>query len=132
MMGLICYMLKEHASYEQFRFVMENLSPEMDMEMYGRLEMFSERLCQPFRNQKIFVLATADRHELSRLVFLREFLLNVPIVLILPDDDKITIEKGYSICPRFIGYLSEKFEDVEAVLTKMIELYAGLKNRKRR
>ena len=125
MMGLICYMPKKHLAYERFKNVVESLAPELEIDMFDNFNLLLKRLCQPFRNSKIFVLVATDEDELNKMVTLKEHLLDVPIVLILPNGDVGTVEKGYSLYPRFISYVESDFGDVAAVLKKMVQRYAA-------
>ena len=124
-MGLICYMAEHHPAYTQFQEVVEALRSETAVEMYTSFSSLSKRFSRPFRHSNIFVLVAADRKELQKILSLRVYLLDMPVVLILPDGEKDTFKQGHSLYPRFISYLENNFDDVTAVLEKMIQRYAA-------
>ena len=124
-MGLICYMAKNHPANRQFLEVLEGLRAETHVELYNGFDSLAKRFSRPFRKANIFVLVAADRLELKKIVSLRTYLLDMPVVLILPDGEKNTFKEGHSLYPRFISYLESSFDDVAAVLKKMIQRYAA-------
>ena len=67
-----------------------------------------------------YKLATT-KEELSGILSVRELLVDVRIILVLPDQDKDSIKKGHTMWPRFLTYASSDFSDAAAVLRKMIQ-----------
>ena len=124
-MGLICYMAEKHSAYRQFVNALEDLRTEAAIEMHTSFDSLSKRFSTPFRKANIFVLVAADRKELEKIVALRPYLLDMPVVLILPDWEKSTFKEGHALYPRFVTYLESNFDDVTAVLKKMIQRYAA-------
>jgi len=89
-------------------------------EIYRSIEGLSWRLQQPTHNLGVVVLVAGSKEELLEIFSIRDLLNNLRIILILPDREVDTIEKGRALYPRFIGYFENDFMDVAAVLEKMV------------
>jgi hypothetical protein len=93
----------------------ENTEICRDIEELGR------RLRLPTCDISISVFFTKSKAELFDLVLIKKLLLNLRIILILPDGDNETITMGHTLFPRFLTYADSDFKDVEAVLEKIIK-----------
>ena len=102
-------------------------------EMFNSVESLSRRLCRPntTREETIAVLFTVDIKDLLDLIYIRDLLDDIGIILILPDDKKETISAGHRLRPRYISYTDGNFKDVAAVLNKMEGLFRKNKNNHR-
>jgi len=70
------------------------------------------------------VLLTTSHEELQELLTLRPLLNDIPLILILPDSNKDTVAKGHILAPRFLTDLQNKFNEIYAVLNKMLDNYS--------
>lgn len=70
----------------------------------------------------IAVVAVSDLEDLSALLSIREWLLDLRIILILPEIDRELTMSGHRLYPRYIAYGDGDLEDVAAVLEKMLRL----------
>ena len=61
-----------------------------------------------------------SKEDLLNLLFIRNLLQDIRIILILPDREKDTIEKGHRLYPRFMSYLDGDLEEVAAVLNNVL------------
>lgn len=103
--------------------LLKNILPllsDRQVEIYNSIPKLSRRLRQPLENDMIGLFITASNEELSEIVSINFLLRNMKIVLILPDKSEGTISKGHSLQPRFLGYLEDDFQDVTAVINKMV------------
>ncbi len=66
------------------------------------------------------VILTSTEKELVELLSLRNLLHRIPVVLILPNQEKDTITKGHSLRPRFISYADSDFSDVRDVFSNIM------------
>ena len=92
-----------------------------DTEICRDIEELGRRLRLPTCDISISVFFTKSKAELFDLVLIKKLLLNLRIILILPDGDNETITMGHTLFPRFLTYADSDFKDVEAVLEKIIK-----------
>ena len=90
------------------------------LEFFTTLKAFSQRLRQPLSRPTVTILLPADERDLDNLVSIHDFLLHLPIILILPGQSHDLVTKGHSLRPRFLAFADSDFSDVAAVLTKML------------
>ncbi|MFZ3048746.1 MAG: hypothetical protein WA151_22760 [Desulfatirhabdiaceae bacterium] len=74
----------------------------------------------PFTEQKILVLLADTRERLLHLVDLLEKFDDIKTLLILPDADRNTFTLGHKLRPRFVISKDHGFDDLFAVIHKMI------------
>ena len=95
--------------------------PGGDLRICRRLEDLSQELKRPWGRHRMAVLVAATHQELETFLALQALLDDVRIILILPDRDRETVSKGHKLYPRFLSYIDSDFNDVTAVLGKMLE-----------
>jgi hypothetical protein len=100
--------------------VMEECIPSICMEVFGNRHDFAERIYQIPRNIDVAVLFAQNHDQLSELISFKDFLIDVRIILILPDREHQTVIKGHTLSPSFTSYTDSNIKDVAAVLNKMI------------
>ncbi|WP_446012201.1 hypothetical protein [Candidatus Electrothrix sp.] len=71
-------------------------------------------------DQEVYVLLAESPRRLQELFCLINLLDGRRIVLILPDDDKTTVSMAHRFYPRFFTYINNNYDDLCAVLYKMI------------
>jgi hypothetical protein len=99
------------------------LAPKVRIELHRTLETFSEKLRKLPYNSTVAVIIAADRRDLEDIASLQNLLWGLRTILVLPDGDDATIALGHSLRPRLISRREDNFENVAAVLNKMIEDY---------
>ncbi len=77
----------------------------------------------PSSNLKVAVLFCMTKADLQDVFSLCDLILDLKIILILPDDDEETMAKAHHLRPRYLSWLDDNFLDIGAVLKKMIRLY---------
>jgi len=77
-------------------------------------------LGRPAYVQRTAVLLAATRKDFNDILTIPDLLNDVHIILIIPDRDKQTIAQAHTLRPRFLSYTDSDFQDVAAVLEKMI------------
>lgn len=122
-MGLVFYVPGKHTAANRLLKAVNGVAPPGERTIYTTFEMFSAYVSENFRNNNVFILMAINREELLKIISLREYLIDIPIILILPDADMSTVKKGHALYPRFLSYMDSDFTDVAAVLNKMIQLY---------
>jgi len=81
------------------------------------------RLLRPLSDLKVAVLLCMTKADLQDIFSLGDLLLDLKIILVLPDDDAETLVKAHHLRPRYLSWLDDDFLDIGVVLKKMIELY---------
>ncbi len=69
--------------------------------------------------QSVVVFQVADQTDFLFLDSIRNLLFGARLILILPDREKDTIKKGFTLYPRYMAYSDDDYKDVAAVLKKM-------------
>ena len=108
---------------ERLLGVIETVVKTTDVKTYRTVDSLSRRLCQPRNGDDIAILLASSKVELHylNLISLRNLLSDMKIILILPDSNTDTVAKGHILRPRFLSYCDGDFQDVVAVLSRMIE-----------
>jgi hypothetical protein len=118
---------------ERLERLIARIVPGGDLKVCRGLRDFSRTLhSRLWEGCGIAVILATNQQELEEFVFLHELLDGLPIILVLPDRGRDTITKGHALYPRFLSYADAGFEDVAAVLKKMLELADFEKHGKRR
>lgn len=121
MPNLLFYSTHAGKTEERLRQGIEGLVPNEKIHIYRTIDSLSRRLHQSCHDIDVAVLLATAKEELSGILSVRELLVDVRIILVLPDQDKETIKKGHTLWPRFLTYASSDFSDVAAVLRKMLQ-----------
>lgn len=105
---------------EHLRKFIEEAIPRGRLAVCRNPEDLLLRLSGTMKNGMIAVLAASDTEDLEAFASLRDHLREVKLILILPDGQKKTVEKGHTLRPRYISYLDADPQGLSAVLEKMI------------
>ena len=119
-MKVLFYSHATNGAAEKVKEILDELIPQKNLEIYRSIERLSLRLRQPTFDVGISVLLASAKKELSDLLSIRDQLLDLRIVLILPDHEDGTISQGHTLYPRFLTYSDGNFRDLQAVLNKML------------
>jgi 6-phosphogluconate dehydrogenase len=90
------------------------------VEIFSTIEDFVTRFRRPIDDLILIILSISSRKELMAFLLTRDLLADIPIILILPDRKRDTIEKGHKLYPRFLSYMDSDLSDVFLVLKKMM------------
>ena len=122
-MNVLFYIPVTGEAGEKIHRVVEMAAPKARTEVFRSIKDLSWRLCRPAESPAIAVLLAGDEEDLLSIVSIRQLLSEIPIILILPVRDHSTTAMGHSLSPRFLTYMDGNFEEVGAVLGKMLEYY---------
>lgn len=117
--NLLFYAKMTDGAGKRLRRVIEAIVSKENTEMYQTIDSLSRRLHQPRNDLAVAVLLAASREDLLDLLSLGDLLDSIRIILVLPDREDSTIDKGHRLQPSFLTYADSDFLDVAAVLTKM-------------
>ena len=98
-----------------------SLIPQRRVRVYRTLEGLSERLHRPVDPETVLIIVTYSREKLSEISPLRHVLGDVRTVVVVPDQEPTTVALAHQLRPRFLTYANSGFDDLAAVLQKMIE-----------
>ena len=104
---------------ERFLHELETSVPKKDRKIFQSLDEFSCRLVLSSDNRRIAVLLLPSRQDLLSLFTIYDLLLDIRLILILPDRQADTIGMAHALHPRFLSYTDNNFKDVSAVLKRM-------------
>ena len=88
-------------------------------EVYFRLTSFLKRLHIPRGNLELILLLIGNHRDLESLIEYKDMLFDIPIILLLPDMEKMTMKQGLKLYPRYISCLNGSLDDVMDVLEKI-------------
>ncbi len=122
-MEVFFYAKAKEGAGKRLQQVIEMLVPKSKTVIFRTTNGLSRRLRRPkpANDLTVGVLLAASRKDLQDIVSIGELLGDVRIIMVLPDREAETIAKGHSLRPRFITYADSDFEDISAVLKKMLE-----------
>ena len=122
-MSLILYLPRiEGPGKELYQTVKRAALPEK-LERYRSINDLSHRLQRPIFDVNAAVLLATDQNQLQSLISLGDFIVEMRIILVLPDHDPDTIAQGHLLRPRFITWLDDNLSHVGIFLKKMLSLY---------
>jgi len=102
--------------------IIESKSSCRCLEIFQSLESFAERVRQLPRNISVAVLLAQNNIQLCELITLKDFLEDVPIILIVPNQDKEIISQATRLFPSFISSLDSDLDLIGEVLERMLKL----------
>ncbi|MCK5783659.1 MAG: hypothetical protein KAH06_04380 [Desulfobacterales bacterium] len=77
-------------------------------------------LSQPMHGIAAAIILVSTYQELLELQKFKDMILRIPTILILPDQNRDTITKGFVLRPRFLTYADSDFSEVRDVFRKII------------
>ncbi len=101
----------------------QDLAPEHGGEFFRKIVDLAQKLRSPRDYLTIAVLLASTQEELLDILYIRDLLEGVRIILILPDRNRDTIMTGHTLLPRFITCVNSNVSWVNAVLNKMLSNY---------
>lgn len=121
-MCVLYYRPSENIAAERLQFIIESELPDQHLEIFYSIEGLSDRLSQSARGNCAAIILAENIPDLIKLFALRNLLMDIRIILILPDRSEEAVSMGYKLHPRFLSYTDEEFEEVAVVLKKIITL----------
>ena len=67
----------------------------------------------------VVVLIASNLEELNQLVEMKDLFFDVPVIVIIPDDNKFSINLGHKLRPRFLTTTDNDISILSAILEKM-------------
>lgn len=111
---------KKTLASDSLQKIIQSCIPSDCLEVFGSSRNFAQRLYQIPRNIDVAVLYAQNNDQLFELITLKEFLIDIRIILILPDREHLTVKRGHTLFPKYTSYIDSCVTDVASVLNKMI------------
>ena len=89
------------------------------------LDTMVRRLRTPRHGMQVALLVVSGKDEMERFSSLRNLFRDMRLVVVLPYRDEETVTWAHTMGPRFIAYADNGFDQVGAVLDKMMRLARG-------
>lgn len=107
----------------QNNLVVENLERQLSSYRVTRcrsFEILEKRLRCPRHKLEIVLVVVGDELEMYRIEDIQELTRDLRLVLVLPGRDSKMVAHAHNLAPRFIAYADHGFEQIGAVLKKML------------
>jgi hypothetical protein len=118
---VIFYSAMSGGSGERLLRIIERVIWDENIEICRNVVALSRALCQPRGRAAIAILLTSSGRDLLNILSLRDLLLDMKIILVLHNSHPDTVSKGHILRPRFMSDCHGDFQEVAAVLKRMIE-----------
>lgn len=119
-MTLLIYTTKKESAGERLLQIIDTVVSEVYVKIYWTIDALSRGLRQPRNDVNLAILLAPSKQDLLDLLSIRDLLWDMKIILILPDSDPDTVAQGNTLRPRFSSDCDSDFQDVAAVLSRMI------------
>jgi hypothetical protein len=118
-MQLLLYSSGDDQDEKKLEAAVHKVIPESKIELFKKLDDLRERLRRPVEPDSIAVLSASNQEELQQMQVLRRLLIEIYVVLVIPDRKKSTIELAHLLLPRFLSHIKSDFTHLKIVLDKM-------------
>jgi hypothetical protein len=122
-MAIVLYMMHKEKAGDDFLRIINHEIPEHTIEIYSSLTALSKRLRRPMLDVSVAVLYASNRAELMELLYLKDLLSELEVVLVLPGGQPDMLDKAHLLHPRFIVETENDFKQLGRVLRKMTDRY---------
>ena len=120
-MSLLLFSSSPKGAGKRLQRLLEVVLPGQKSEIIRTISDLSARLLQPLKcHPNVVILVSKSKEELSELLSIRDLLDDVRIILVLPDRERDTVSKGHILRPRFLTYIDSHFQEIAAVLNKIL------------
>jgi hypothetical protein len=119
---LIVYSRDKNEFGMEVEKMLEELASKKNVEICRTIPDLTLRLRIPLCESAIAVLLISDEEDLQTILSIQSLLINMRIVLILPDRNSGSIEAGHNLHPRYLSFKDNSLKDLGAVLARMIEV----------
>jgi hypothetical protein len=118
-MKIILYISRDHDHGRRLQSIVEKAVPKHFVAVFNMITALSEGLRGPLADT-LLILCPSNRDEVRELNALREIIVDVRTIMILPDEERETVAIGHQLQPRFLTVPTPDFKDVAKVLSKML------------
>lgn len=116
---LLFYAHKNDPDGKRLVMAVASAIPEGSLEIYRDLEELSRGLRAPGRAGSAAVIMASSAEELKDSFLLKDLLAGIPMLLVVPDQEEMTLQWAHQMTPRFISRKDSDFSALSKVLEKM-------------
>jgi hypothetical protein len=117
---LIIYSKDKNEFSMELEKMIEKLASNKNLEIYRAILDLTLRLRMPLCESAIAILVISDEKDLKNMLSIQSLLINMRVVLILPDRNNGTVAAGHSLHPRYLSFKDNGLKDMKAVLARMV------------
>ena len=129
-MHLIVYKKTADTEAAELQLVFEPIVGKNSIEIYNSAKALRRRIVKFSIRDGVVILIAQKRDDLTELLPIIDLFRRVRIVLILPDRKPETIKIGYKLEPRFLSFIDKGYEEIRAVIKKMVVKQVLVKDEK--
>lgn len=98
-------------------------APNYTTKKYYKISDLNSKLRKQRDYPTIILISAKTKRDLKALLEFQDLFKDTSIIIVLPDRDQKNISMAHSFFPRYLTYIDESFDDVKAVLSKMVKKY---------
>jgi hypothetical protein len=117
---MLFYGAERNPAVKPLKAMLAGHVPAGRMSAFRSLPAFARRLRKPRLDLDIVLIAVETPAEMARIEEVRHLLSDLRLVLVLPAHHPEAIAWAHKMTPRFIAYADNGFEQIGAVLGKML------------
>jgi hypothetical protein len=118
--NLFIYLPAVSERSHRFLDLVRQLPSGVNTEVFEKRGEFIGRLRQPKDNGLITILFDPSREDLEGMDVARQFLSDVPLLLVLSDQEPETLALAYRLLPSYITYVDSDLSQLLAVVKKLL------------
>ena len=77
------------------------------------------KMTQLGQRPNVVVLFASSTEELNRLIKMKELFFDIPVIVVIPNDNQENISLGHKLHPRFLSTINGSLEAIPYILLKM-------------
>ena len=124
-MNIVCYCHSSDEALDDIWAGLQAASPELGLERHQSHDSFAARLRQPGRNIAVVLLYIDNKQTLTDLMAVQPLLNELPIVILLNDQNQEIIKLSHEFKPRVIIYTFWQRQEICAVVQRCIGRYGA-------
>jgi hypothetical protein len=130
MMNLIVFVPSKNRKTRRLFEAIEKLELDAGLELHYSAGSLFRRLCQPAREIVAAVLVMTRREDFDEIFVLRELLVDIPLIIVLPHGNDDLVPRAHLLRPRFVSFWDQSLREVPAVLARMLRHAPGFQAEK--
>jgi len=119
-MNLFIYLPGFSEKSQPFLNGLRRLPSEISVEVFDTRAAFIRRLRQPKDDSLVAVLFDPSHEDLESMRNARQLLVNVPLLLVLDDQDMLTMALAHRLLPSYITYVDSDMSQLFSVIIKLL------------
>jgi hypothetical protein len=125
-MELILYLPGKNEASANLLRIIQTVIPDHEIKIYSSIGELSERLHKSMLDVGAGVFHVESRAELLEIIYLKDLFQEMKMILVAPDSQPDTLDKAYTLCPRFIAVAESDFIHLGSVLKKIMDLHGKI------